>query len=108
MSVTLEMPDNNCWRQWNLIKEMLNFSIFRTFLNSLSKFHFSDAKKSFFVAPSEVWAFESPFESPNWLGLTFKFTVINDSLLFKPFEPIIVSHIETVKLHGMLHWTEIG
>ena len=75
---------------------MLNFSIFETYLNHFSKFHI-DAE-AFLYAPSLPRTFESPFESPIWIGLTFEITVTNDSLLFDPLQPTVVFHIETVKL----------
>ena len=52
---------------------MLNFSIFRTLLNPISKLNFSKLTLAF-LCPSLLWAFESPFESQIWIELTFKNT----------------------------------
>ena len=94
----LEISGINCWRQWNLTKLVLNFSIFQTFSNLLSKSHFSNTNISFFVPPHlpqpiTTLSFWEPWKCPIWIGLPF--TVINDSLLFKPFQPSVAFCIET-------------
>ena len=95
MSVTLEISDNNCWRQWNLIELMLTFSILQTFSNFLSKSLFSYSSINFFVPLCNPELLRA-LKRSNMNSIKFYSTVTNNSLLFNPFQRNVVFHIEIV------------